>query len=150
MIKTKLKEWLKRYLPPEIMGTVTALLSASIAHVFSNNHIAIAFFGSLGEAIGFYSTVLFQHIVILLKENEKDGSKLSFYAFSKVAKNIILEFGFAGIIDGLFLRPLFMYLFPLYLKNFTLGILLGKIAGDCTFYILVIMSYEIKKIKSNK
>jgi len=147
MIKTKLKEWLKRYLPPEIIGTVTALLSASLAHHYSNNHIAIAYYGSLGEAIGFYSTVLFQHLFLLIQKNKAEYRKLTLPTFIHVAKNIVLEFGFAGIIDGLFLRPLLMYIFPLYLNNFTLGILLGKLVGDGTFYILVIVSYEIKKLK---
>ena len=150
MIKNKLKEWLKRYLPPEIVGTITAVLSASIAHIYSSNHIAIAYYGSLGEAIGFYSTVLFQHVIIVIKENRDINRKLTPAAFVLIARNIVLEFGFAGLIDGLLLRPFFMYLFPLLLKNFTLGILFGKIAGDFTFYVLVIISYELKKNRVNK
>jgi hypothetical protein len=140
MIKYRLNEWLKRYLPPEIAGTITALLSAGIAHIYIGNHIAIAYYGSLGEAIGFYSTVLFQHLLIVSK-----NKKITFPVFIHVVKNIVLEFGFAGLIDGLLLRPFFMYTFPLILKDFTLGILIGKITGDITFYILVIISYEIKK-----
>ena len=37
------------------------------------------------------------------------------------------------------------------MKNFTLGILLGKVAGDITFYLLVILSYEMQKwVKNNR
>lgn len=151
MIKQKIREWLKRYLPAEIVGTITAVSAASIAHFFSENLIFIAYTGSLGEAIGFYSTVFIQNILIVSKKNRTENKKNSFLDLIKITANIILEFGPAGIIDGLLLRPFFMYLFPILLKNFTLGILVGKIAGDITFYFLVILGYEFKKrSKKNK
>lgn len=144
MLKQKFKEWLKRYLPAEIVGTATAVGAASITHVFSDNHLFIAYIGSLGETVGFYSTVFIQHLSQVNKECKLKSEQFSFVNIFKIIRTIVLEFGPAGIIDGLLLRPLFMYLFPLFLKNFTLGILLGKIAGDFTFYILVILSYEMK------
>ena len=145
MVKHKLKEWLKRYLPAEIVGTITAVGTASIARFFSENYIFIAYAGSIGESIGFYSTILIQNILISAKKHTINNEQFSFTDFSKIIAGIILEFGPAGLIDGLLLRPLFMYLFPIYLNNFTLGILVGKIVGDFTFYILVILSYEMKK-----
>lgn len=145
MFKKKSLEWLKRYLPAEIIGTITAIGAASIAHFFSNKHLLIAYTGSLGEAIGFYSTVAIQNIMVVVSKNKTDSKRFGFSDFIKIVVSMLLEFGPAGVIDGLILRPLFMYLFTLYLHNFTLGILLGKIAGDITFYILVISSYEIKK-----
>ena len=139
MPKNKIKEWLKRYLPAEIIGTVTAVAAACITHLFSENLIFIAYAGSLGEGIGFYSTVFIQHIVLLSKGRRRENKTVSF------SGHVILEFGPAGLIDGLLLRPFFLYLFPILLQNFTLGILTGKIAGDVTFYMLVILSYEIHK-----
>lgn len=145
MVKQKIKGWLNRYLPAEIVGTITAVGVASITHVFCKNLIFIAYAGSLGEAIGFYSTVFIQNIFLVTKKRKIENKRFTFNDFSKIIITIILEFGPAGIIDGLLLRPLFMYLFPIFLKNFTLGILIGKIAGDFTFYILVILSYELRK-----
>ena len=144
-MKRKIKEWLKRYLPAEIIGTITAVGGASITHLFSENLILVAYMGSLSEAIGFYSTILTQHILRVNEKNRDENKLFSFYDFTKIITNIILEFGPAGIIDGLLLRPFFMYIFPTVLKNFTLGIFIGKIAGDITFYLFVILSYEIKK-----
>jgi hypothetical protein len=144
MIKQKGKEWLKRYLPAEIVATFTAVGAASIAHVFCKNHVVAAYAGSFGEAIGFYSTILIQNILIADKKNKIENKKESFSGFIKIIAGIILEFGPAGVIDGLLLRPFFMILFPVLLKNFTLGILFGKIAGDLIFYFLVILSYEMK------
>lgn len=145
MIKQKIKEWLKRYLPAEIIGTITAVGAASITHSFSENHIFIAYIGTLGEAIGFFSTIFIQQIVKVFKEHKREDKTFSFSDLSKIVMRVVLEFGPAELIDGLLLRPFFMYLFPICLNDFTLGILLGKIAGDISFYMLVILSYEMKK-----
>lgn len=145
MFKKKGVEWLKRYLPAEVVGTITAIAAASIAHFFSTNLILIAYAGSLGEAIGFYSTVAIQNILVVVNKNKVVRKRFNISDLVKIVVDMLFEFGIAGMIDGLILRPLFMYLFTLYLSSFTLGILLGKIAGDITFYMLVISSYEIKK-----
>lgn len=145
MLKEKSKEWLKRYLPAEIVGTVTAIAAASVVHLFSENYILIAYAGSIGEAIGFYITVFVQQSLIVFRRRNATNEPFSFLDLTKIIGTMVLEFGPAGIIDGLLLRPFFMFLFPILLKNFTIGILVGKIVGDVTFYFLVILSYEMKK-----
>lgn len=150
MVKRKVKEWLKRYLPAEIVGTITALVAASLTHFFYSNLIVVAYVGSLGEAIGFYSTVFTQGVIAITKKNNALNKVFSVSDFTKMIGTVILEFGPAGILDGLVLRPFFMYIFPSILKNFTVGILVGKLAGDVTFYLLVIISYEIKKVRDAK
>ena len=150
MIKRKAKEWIKRYLPSEIVGTITALGSAGIAHYYNNNGIFVAYMGSLGEAIGFYSTVLIQNILIREKRNKELYRKFHYSDLLATISSIVLEFGPAGLLDGLLLRPFFMYLFPVLLTNFSLGIIIGKLVGDISFYFLVILSYELKKRYSNR
>jgi hypothetical protein len=151
MIKSKFKEWIKRYLPAEIVGTATAIGAATIGHIFYSNLIIVAYIAAVGEAIGFYSTVFIRSLLI---ENKKHGNEKSIFSFSNFFKIIIetvIEFGPAGILDGFFLRPFFMYLFSTLLTNFSLGILVGKIAGDFTFYVVVICSYELtKRIKTKQ
>jgi hypothetical protein len=150
MMKQKIKEWLKRYLLAEIVGTITAVGAASITHTLCDNLIFTAYIGSLGEAIGFYSTMFIQNLLPVLKKFRIENKTFSFLDLSTIIASIVLEFGVAGILDGFLLRPFFMYVFPLFLKDFTLGLLVGKIAGDCTFYILVILSYEIKKRRNKR
>ena len=145
MILQKIKEWVKRYLPAEIVGTLTAICAASITHIFSDNPIFIAYIATLGEAIGFFSTIFIQYLLIFSKKRKTENRRISLLDISKIISHILLEFGPAEIIDSLLLRPFFMYLFPLLVESFTLGILLGKIAGDIIFYLLVILSYEMKK-----
>lgn len=145
MILQKIKEFSKRYLPAEIVGTLTAIGAASIVHVFSDNPVFIAYIATLGEAVGFFSTIFIQHFIAYSKKHKKENTQFSFSDISKIISHVFLEFGPAEIIDSLVLRPFFMYLFPLLVRNFTLGILLGKIAGDITFYLMVIISYEMQK-----
>lgn len=148
MTKRRLIEWIKEFLPAEILGTITAVVAASITHFFYDNGIFVAYVGSIGEAIGFYLTLFIQRIVVLRKKQTQNKKKIKLYNLSLIVANLVLEYGPAGMIDGLLLRPFFMYLFPILLVNFTLGIFIGKLAGDVTFYILVILSYGIKeKIK---
>jgi hypothetical protein len=149
-MKQKIKGWLKRYLPAEIVGTVTAVGAATITHALYKNPIFMAYAGSLGETIGFYSTVFIQSILTENKKHKIEKRKLLFFDLYKIITNIVLEFGLAGIIDGLLLRPFFLYLFPILLKNSTVGILIGKIVGDFTFYILVILIYEITNKQKSK
>jgi|SRR6185437_9682312 len=150
MPKQKIKVWLNRYLPAEIIGTITAVIAANATHFFCQNLIFTAYIGSLGEAIGFYSTILFKNVLRESKKAKIENKTFSFLDFTKIIAHMVLEFGPAGIIDGLILRPFFMYLFPVILKNFTLGIFIGKITGDFTFYFLVILSYEMKNHIKNK
>lgn len=139
------KKWLLKFLPAEIIGTITAVGSASVTHVFSDNLILVAYAGSLGEAIGFYATILIQNVLSYKKKNDIDFSSLKIKDFSRIISKLVLEFGPAGIIDGLVLRPFFMYAFPILIGNFTLGLFIGKIVGDITFYLLVIITTEIKE-----
>ncbi len=148
LVKRKIKEWLKRYLPPEIVGTITAIAAATLAHHFTSNGITIAYVATLGESIGFFATVFIQHLIVVIKKNKIIDKSFSFLDFTKIMGSMAIEYGPAGIIDSFLLRPFFMYIFPSLLSNFTLGILVGKIVGDFTFYLLVIVSYELKKRKT--
>jgi hypothetical protein len=146
MTKQKPKEWLKRYLPAEIAGTFSALVVAFIAKYLGYNAIIIAFAGSLGEAIGFYVTVFIKARKEQIVSNIKQSG---FQKYAFIIATLLLEFGPAGLLDDFIIRPFFMYWLPILLKNFTIGIIAGKIAGDICFYFLVIWSYEFIKKKQN-
>jgi len=135
MKKLKPIEWIKRYLPAEIAGTISALLSALIARGLGYHAIIIAYAGSIGESIGFYAAVFIQQIIVAQKARKQsnDGdSKVVLYG--SIIAEILLEFGPAAVLDDLIVRPFFMYWFPILLNHFSIGILAGKIAGDICFY----------------
>lgn len=144
-LKQKLSSWVKRYLPSEIVGTATALSFATVANQYSTNGVVIAYVGTIGESIGFYSTVFIQQVLEIIRIRKLQNRTVKYQDFFKVLTSIIIEFGPAGLIDSLLIRPFLLFIFPILLNNFTLGILLGKIVGDVCFYGLAIMSYEFKR-----
>jgi hypothetical protein len=144
-VKQKIKEWIIRYLPAEIVGTITALAAAGIIHSLYNNPVLCAYAGTLGEAIGFYGALFIQNLVINSRKLKTENKPFLWRHVRQIVLDIVLELGVAALFDELLLRPFFMFLFPILLKNFTLGIFMGKIAGDICFYMLAILCYEHSK-----
>lgn len=144
LIKHKVIFWLKRYLPSEIVGTIAALISASAANLYSNNGVFIAYIGTIGESVGFYSTVFIQQFISLTRIRKLQNKSMNYLDLLKVFYGIILEFGIAGFIDSMFIRPFLLYIFPIILHNFSLGIIVGKLLGDICFYLIAMLSYKLK------
>jgi hypothetical protein len=143
-IKIKAKNWLKRFLPAELTGTIAAVFVSYITHYCTNNLIVAAYAGSVAETLRFYSTIFIRDAVNEKGKLKAVNKRLTFIDFIHISKNILFDFGVAEILDSLFLRPFCMYIFPLWLKNYTIGILMGKVASDICFYIPVILSYELR------
>ncbi len=141
-MKTKLKIWLHRYLPAEILGTLFAILLPTIFALFSDNKILIAFVGAWGENLGFYGTILTREI---LETYKIKGKKYTHISFAKNLRNIFLEFGLAETLDSLFVRPATMFFGMNFFNNLQLGLLFGKITADIIFYIPTVISYELRK-----
>src|SRR3954471_16983609 len=56
--RSRLGEWIRRYGPAEIAGTVTAILGSYLVFILTRSEIAAAFGGSMGENVGFYGVIL--------------------------------------------------------------------------------------------
>jgi hypothetical protein len=52
-VRRKLREWVRRYLPAEIIGTLTALAAALTVHAVSGSLISAAIAGTIGESLGY-------------------------------------------------------------------------------------------------
>lgn len=145
-MKKKAKEWLKRYLPSEIAAIVAAFGASYIAyHLSGGNKVVTAVAGAWSENFSFFSVIIARDTRAAWRKNRRAGKSFGFKDFFKILGHIFVEFGFAEAFDALFFRPFFMYIFPVLLKNYPLGILAGKIAADITFYIPAILAYELKK-----
>jgi hypothetical protein len=143
-IKVKIKGWVKRFLPAEVVGTIVAIVVSSLTHYYTNNAIVAAYAGSVCETIAFYATIIVHDARIASKELKEEGKTLTFRSFVYLLRNILFDFGLAELMDSLLLRPFCMYIFPIWLRNYPLGILVGKIASDIVFYLPVIISYELR------
>lgn len=136
----KLSEYARRYVPMEIVATCTALLGAFAAHITFGNPIITAFAGTWGENIGYYGVAIAREI----REHSSKNSNALHIAYRTI-RNIIVEFGVAEVLDSFFVRPFFMYMMPLLIGSVSVGILVGKICADVSFYGCTIVFYELKK-----
>jgi len=144
-MKKKLNEWLKRYLPAEILGTITAILGAGLIFIFTKDRVLSAYAGVIGENIGYYGITFLREHIHDLKNSRKLGKKHGVKGLFKTTRNLIVEFGFAELLDSLIIRPFCMYIFPLIIGQFAAGIFIGKIIADFIFYLFAIVMYELRK-----
>ncbi|MFT7616336.1 MAG: hypothetical protein ACI8Y7_001167 [Candidatus Woesearchaeota archaeon] len=60
-------------------------------------------------------------------------------------RNLLVEFGFSETLDSFIVRPFLMWFFQVWFGNVALGLLVGNILADVSFYIPTIISYELRK-----
>ena len=135
-----MKTWLKRYLPAEVFALIGALVGGGIINIIFHNAVSTALGGTWGDNIGYYGTIVFME----LRRQKEQHKSISFIVIVKTTRNIILEFSTAEYLDSFFIRPFALYLFPQLLHNLSLGLIVGNILTDITFYIPTIISYELR------
>lgn len=139
-MKQKLNEWIRRYLPPFLIATISTLLFSNLGRLLELNDIIIAYMGSLGGIVSYY---LYISIREVLQEHRK--SSINIISFIKIIRNLVFEFSPAEILDVLLIGPLCLFIFPKLISNFQVAIILGKLCADLFFYSTTITFYEIRK-----
>ncbi|HAU98770.1 MAG: hypothetical protein UX04_C0002G0058 [Microgenomates group bacterium GW2011_GWF2_45_18] len=140
-VPAKISEWLTRYFPAEIIAIIGAMAGGLLTHYFFHNPVLTALGGTWGENIGYYGKILYSDV----QARKKMDEKITFISIVKVFRNAIVEFGFAEYLDSFIIRPFAMYFFPKWTGNVVLGLFLGKISADVTFYLPTIFFYELRK-----
>jgi len=144
-MRSRVREWIRRYLPAEIIGTIVAVGGGVLAYNLMASGVVAAFAGTWGENLGYYGTTLMREIRQGRQAARGQDSTYGMRVFLKDLRNIAIEFGPAELFDSFLLRPFFMYLLPILVGNMAIGIFAGKITADVTFYIPTIFAYEFKK-----
>ncbi len=145
-LKSKTREWLRRYIPAEILGTAGALIAAWLVYSHTHSYIAGAASGWIGEGIGFYG----YFVTTELLQNHKRYSQYRFIkrismAVGAASTNLLVEFMPAEILDNFLIRPFAMYIVPQHVHPYPIGFLVGKFSADIIFYALAIVGYEARK-----
>lgn len=139
------KEWFDRYKYAELAATTTALLCSQLSRFF--NPVSTAYLITFAEYFAFYSVIVTISYRQLAKKNNDLPSKTFWQTTTVLLKNLILEFGYPGVLDLFFIRPFCMFQLPLLTGNALTGIIAGKISADIVFYFLTIINYELLKNK---
>lgn len=143
---SKRREWLRRYIPAEILGTGLALIGAWLVYIHTHSYVAAAASGWVGEGIGFYG--YFTTIELLAggrRFQQYNLAKRIWLAVTSASTNLLVEFVPAELLDNFIVRPFAMYKVPQFIHPYPLGFLAGKFSADLLFYALAIVGYEARK-----
>lgn len=144
-MKQKFREWVRRYLPAEILSILVTLLSVSLTFEVTGNQITTALVGTWAGNIAYFGFIVFGDIFKSLKMCRLTGLPYTRANLFRNIRSLALEFGVAEIFDSFFIRPALMYYFPIWVGSLPLGVMLAKLSADVTFYIPAIVSYELNK-----
>jgi hypothetical protein len=140
----KITEWLHRYVPSEIAAITTAYLGFWYVFSISQNITASSYASSMSENFGFYSVILFREFFKGRKLAALALSTYTFRAFMSTCVGLLIEFGPGELLDSLLIRPVTIGLGTHYL-GMELGVLVGKLVADITFFVPTILIYEYRK-----
>ncbi|MBI3217431.1 MAG: hypothetical protein HYZ38_26755 [Mycobacterium sp.] len=139
----KLKEWLRRYLPLEIAGTIGEFGGAGIAYLYTGSLAAAAIVATVGASVGYYATAYASAVRNSHRAHPHlPRVKRMITANWLSMRSIAIEFGPAELIDSLLIRPCAFYLGPVLFGGMIVGWLFAKLLADVGFYVLAIFSYE--------
>ena len=140
----KILAWTKRYGASEIAATLTAYLGYFTVLGITQNDVASAYGGSIGESLGFFGVMISREIPA---DRSKAKRRLDSYGWKQMRatiRGLFMELGPAELLDTGVVGPLAMGAASYYLGP-GIGILVGKLASDITFYGSAILSCEIRR-----
>jgi FHA domain-containing protein len=142
--RSRMGTWIRRYGPSEVAGIVMAFGGSWLLLHASGSIIAAAYGASIGEALGFYGSLVTREMI---QEAYFAGARRAPYGMAEMMRTwrgLLLEFGPAELVDTGVIRPLAMALCT-GLLGWGLGIVTGKILADVAFYLPVIWVYERRR-----
>jgi hypothetical protein len=140
---TKLREWIRRYLPCEIAGTVGELGGAAVAYLATDSLAAAAITATIGASAGYYAAAYVTALRWSYRgQDHRRWPSRALAANLLALRSVAVEFGPAEFIDSLAIRPVAFYTGPLIFHNTIAGWIFGKFVSDLAFYLVAILSYE--------
>lgn len=142
----KAREWVVRYAPAEIIGTIAAVGAATLMHGVSESLVASAIAATISENVGFYGYFIVREVGAYYKRHHQHAHLRRIgLAAMKAIRGMAVEFGPAELLDSFLVRPFCIYAGSTVFSNFTIGIMAGKIFADVLFYACTISCYELRK-----
>jgi hypothetical protein len=140
-MKNKIKEYFRRYIIPLTLATITAILSANIIFYFLKSYLLAGFIATWLDNFVFYGYIA----IVDLKKRKFLRSSNKIKEFIKLIRNMLIEFGPAEYLDSFILRPLLLAIFPMFIANYSLGVLLGSLTAEISYFLFTIIGYEFRK-----
>jgi hypothetical protein len=146
VVGDKLREWGRRYLLAEVVGTLAALAAALTVHTLTGSLASAALAGSVAESIAYYGVVLRRMLPVLYRRHAGAGRLRRPLRTARDLITEVSDFLAAELLDTLLVRPGLIYLAAGWAGSGVVwGLLAGKLLADVGFYAVVIPSYELRK-----
>jgi hypothetical protein len=139
--RAKLRHWLQRYGPSEILGTAAAVGAGLAVKEATGSTVAAAYAGAIAETTVFYGIMFLRESIKEAHQAGKEGRDYRTADLLPVFRNLLLEFGVAEALDVGIIRPLCLGAGLRWVGG-SLGLLLGNLTADLAFYGPVLMVYE--------
>src|SRR4051812_10635934 len=121
-VAAKLREWVGRYLPGELVATAGALAGAVLCLGSGAGWAALV--STWSGTLAFY---------VFVTARELRGAPLA-----AAVRSVVAEFGVAEVCDTLCLRPLAIYACTAAAGSVLVGVTTGRLLADVAFYGLAI------------
>lgn len=149
-MNNRAKEWIKRYVPAELLSTALTLIAALITFHYTQQRLITALAATWSGNVSYFGYIFLRDVFLTVATLHKTGKRYTSRTFYKNVRALVIEFGPAELMDSLVIRPALMYYLPLLTGNMTAGIIIAKFAADITFYVPAIVSYELSKKRYRK
>lgn len=140
-------QWIARYLPLEVLGTVTAVAGSWAAYEASGSIVVAALAGTIAEGVGYYALVVIRgirgHLASQRVSRVGRRSGRAAFAIALTLRGMLAEFGPAEVLDTFLVRPALLIAAAAWLGPNPTAWLVGKIAADVVFYVVAIASFEL-------
>ena len=157
--REKLREWGRRYLLAEIVGTLTSLAAALTVHALTGSLASAALAGSVAETVAYYGVILRRTVPRLYAAQAGTGPVRRLLRTGRSLLAEASDFVAAELVDTILVRPGLIYLAAGWADSgaagsgaaggagtaVAVGLLIGKLLADVGFYAVVIPSYELRK-----
>ncbi|MGI4763377.1 MAG: hypothetical protein ACRYF0_21880 [Janthinobacterium lividum] len=147
---SRVREWLRRYGPAEVLSLAATLGAAAVATRAGSPEVARALAATWAGNLAYFGYLLGQDVWQTRRALRTQGRRYTAGTLGRNLRALVVEFGVAEVLDSLVIRPALLYWLPRWLHSVPLGVLAAKLAADVTFYVPTIISYELSKQKLRK
>lgn len=144
-MKPRLREWLRRYGPAEVLSVAATLVAVAAAFALTHSRATTALVGTWAGNIAYFGWILGADVLRTRRTLRAAGQPYTTRTLGRNLRALAVEFGPAEVLDSFVIRPALMYWLPLWTGSLGWGSLAAKLAADITFYIPAILSYELSK-----
>ncbi len=144
-LRARLREWLRRYGPAELLSIGATLGGVGVAHASGASGVQTALVGTWAGNVAYFGWILVADIRRTRRALRAAGQPYAGRALGRNLRALAIEFGPAEVLDSFLVRPALMYWLPLAMGSVGWGSLAAKFAADITFYVPAILSYELSK-----